>query len=167
MSSQLVIWCALLLAARAQPDFENGAELGYPASSNYEALAGHSYRSGKNEGLGVPAGGGAALDAVVDDGVAGQGNGVLRRQNVHRARPCDDAALVRECGCIPGIRADGLWPREPGRMAGVRHEVLPRTGIDDIRGGDFRVARAGRHFCAEGNEPCARASASRDRFVFV
>ncbi|MGB2679324.1 MAG: hypothetical protein WAN12_19755 [Candidatus Acidiferrum sp.] len=49
----------------------------YPANSNYEEVAGHSYRFGKNGGMGVPAGGGAAMDAAVGDGLADGWNGLL------------------------------------------------------------------------------------------
>ena len=50
---------------------ERGCELGYPANSNYEEAAGHSYRSEENGSVGVPGGSGAAVDAVVGDGLAG------------------------------------------------------------------------------------------------
>lgn len=167
MSSQLVICCALLLSARTPLDFENGKELGYPANSNHEEVAGHSYRSGKTGGVGVPAGGGAVVDAAVGDGMAGQGNGVLRRQNVFGTRPCDDATLVRECWSIAAIRADRLWPWEPGRSASVQHEVLPRSGIVDCRGGDFRVARADKDFRACRSARNSRAGASCDHTAIV
>ena len=168
MSSQLVISCALLLAGMTQPDFENEREMRYPAGSPYEEIMGHSYRSGKIGAVGdVPAGGGAAVDTAVGHGVAGQGNGVLRWSNVRGARSCEDATLVRECGCIAAIRADGLWPWEPGRSAGVRHEVLSRSGIVDYRGGDFRVARADKDFRACRSARNSRASASCDHTAIV
>jgi hypothetical protein len=56
---------------------ERGWELGYPANSNYEAVAAHSYRSEENWSVGVPGGGGAAVDAVVGDGLAGGWDGLL------------------------------------------------------------------------------------------
>ena len=57
--------------------FENGGELRYPANSNYEEAAGRSYRSGKNGGMGVPSGRGAAVDAVVGGSMASGWNGLL------------------------------------------------------------------------------------------
>ncbi|MGA3177302.1 MAG: hypothetical protein ABSE19_08130 [Candidatus Acidiferrum sp.] len=51
--------------------------MGYSSNSNYEEVAGHSYRSGKNGGVGVPGGSGAAVDAVVGDGLAGGWDGLL------------------------------------------------------------------------------------------
>ncbi len=54
----------------ASAKFVNGGELGYPANSNYEEVAGHSYRSGKNGGVGVLAGGGAAVGSAVGSGMA-------------------------------------------------------------------------------------------------
>jgi|GEM_PF-4949699 len=56
---------------------ERAWELEYPANSNYEEIAGHSYRSGKNGGVGVPAGRGAAVDAAVGDGLAEGWDGLL------------------------------------------------------------------------------------------
>jgi len=50
---------------------ERGCELGYPANSHYEEVAGHSYRSGKNGGMGVSGGGGAAVDAALGNDLAG------------------------------------------------------------------------------------------------
>jgi hypothetical protein len=57
--------------------FENGGELGYPANSNYEEVAGHSYRSGKNERVGVLGGSGAAVGSDVGSGMANGWHGLL------------------------------------------------------------------------------------------
>jgi hypothetical protein len=58
-------------------DFEDYRELRYPANSIYEEIAVHSYRSRKNGGVGVPGGGGAAVDSAVGSGMAGGWNGLL------------------------------------------------------------------------------------------
>ncbi|HXR33759.1 MAG TPA: hypothetical protein VN830_08630 [Verrucomicrobiae bacterium] len=63
--------------ASLQFDLETARELGYPANSKHEQVAGHSDRSGKIRGVGVPAGGGAALDATVGNGLADGWNGLL------------------------------------------------------------------------------------------
>jgi len=56
---------------------ERAWELGYPANSNYEEVAGHSYRSGKNGGMGVPGCSGAAVGSAVGSGVANGRYGLL------------------------------------------------------------------------------------------
>jgi hypothetical protein len=50
-----------------------------------EDEAPRSYRSGKNGGVGVPGGRGAAVDAVVGNGVADGWNGLLSGRHVHGA----------------------------------------------------------------------------------
>jgi len=61
----------------AAQGFEKETLLGYSQSLKNEDEAPHSYRSGKSGGVGVPAGGGAALDAALGDGMAGRRNELL------------------------------------------------------------------------------------------
>jgi len=46
-------------------------------STIYEKIAGHSYRSGKNGGVGVPVGSGNAVGTHVGGGVADERHGLL------------------------------------------------------------------------------------------
>jgi|SRR5271157_229871 len=100
-------------------DFEDGRQLGYPANSKYEQVAGHSYRSGKTGGVGVPGGRGAAVDADVGDGLADGWNGLLEGRHVHGAQTLETrarAAAAEWCrGNANGLRAS--WRK--------RHEQLP------------------------------------------